>query len=53
MALIERLFAEDAADPLLEDERAALRDAFQSRSLQSAWCGYAVPKYATDDALHG
>lgn len=51
MAMIERLFAEDAAEPLETDERAALRDAFQSRSLSSAWCGYAVPKRSYDDAL--
>jgi hypothetical protein len=51
MAMVERLFTEDAAEPLEGDERAALRDAFQSRSLTSAWCGYAVPKRSHDDAL--
>lgn len=49
--MIERLFAEDEALPLGGDERAALKDAFQSRSLSSAWCGYAVPKRSGDDAL--
>jgi len=51
MAMIERLFDETVAAPLEADERAALRDAFQSRSLSSDWCGYAVPKFANDDAL--
>jgi len=51
MALVERLFAGEGAEPLEGDERAALRDAFQSRSLSSAWCGYAVPKRSNDDAL--
>ncbi len=49
--MIERLFAEDAAEPLERNEQAALRDAFQSRALGSAWCGYAVPNRAHDDAL--
>jgi len=51
MALVERLFASDTAEPLEGDARAALRDAFQSRSLSSAWCGYAVPKHSHDAAL--
>jgi len=51
MAMIERLFDETVADPLEGEERACLRDAFQSRSLSSAWCGYAVPKHSHDDAL--
>lgn len=51
MAMVERLFAGVAAEPLEGDEREALRDAFQSRSLSSSWCGYAVPKRSHDDAL--
>lgn len=49
--MIERLFDEEEHFPLAGDEREALKCAFQSRSLSSVWCGYAVPKRTSDASL--